>query len=398
MERVAKGYSMVGDKYVCGKCFNDYAIQAFIEEKAAKQKCDYCGKRSKSRLIAAPIDDVVEFIASGIKTEWGNPGDEGVGWDSSEGGWVSAPVYNAHELIDEVLEFSNWTEELYDEICKALSEQEWCKVDPHGLRPHERLYYDWERFSEQIKHEVRYLFFRVRKTEQFDIEGRELPFEILYVLGKFVKELGLIKTLPAGTDIYRTRVHRKADKFTSIAQLGPPNPKDAKYSNRMSPAGIPMFYGSQNRKTAIAEILPRNNKTKSYVTVVKFTTIRPFKILDITNLPDVPSLFDSHRRHQRTPIKFLKSFLEYLSKPIKNDGREHYDYAPTQVVTEYFRHIFHDEEDERIKGIAYPSSVSSGKSYVLFFQQDNCMQDNASTDDKIWLSMKSSSIKRKRIL
>lgn len=398
MKRVAKGYSLIGDKFVCGKCFTDYAIQAFIEETALKRQCDYCRVKSKKSVIAAPINEVLEFIVDGIRTEWGNPGDEGVGWDSSEGGWTSAPVYHAFELVDEVLEFGNWTEELYNDIGNALSEQEWCKVDPHSLRPHERLCYDWECFSKQVKHEVRYLFFRVRKKEYLNFEGRELPFKILYDLGGFTKELGLIKSLPVGSAIFRSRAHKKSDKFASVTQLGQPTPEEAKFSNRMSPAGISMFYGSQDRKTAISEILTKNNKTKSHATVAKFVTMRQFNMLDLTNLPDVPSLFDIHRKYQRTPIRFFNSFLEDFSRPIKKDGREHYEYVPTQVVTEYFRHIFRDEEGEPVKGIVYKSAVSTGKSYVLFLQQDNCTQDNASTDDKIWLSMKTSSIKTKRII
>jgi RES domain len=95
-------------------------------------------------------------------------------------------------------------------------------------------------------------------------------------------------------------------------------------------------------------------------------------VLDLTTLEPIPSLF-SGQRHQRPILKFLHSFVRDLSKPIKKDGREHIEYVPTQIVTEYFRHSFVWYDGQRIRGILYPSSRKpSGTACVLFFTREEC--------------------------
>src|SRR5262249_23506696 len=56
-----------------------------------------------------------------------------------------------------------------------------------------------------------------------------------------------------------------------------------------------------------------------------------------------------------------------LAKPIKKDDREHIEYVPTQVVTEFLRHEFRTEGGHRVKGIIYQSARNGkGKCCVLF--------------------------------
>ena len=158
----------------------------------------------------------------------------------------------------------------------------------------------------------------------------------------------------------------------------------------MSPAGIPMFYGSLDAKTAIAETYDKKGIIKSYVTVATFKTLKAFKVLDLTSLPEMPSLFDPSKRHFRAPFIFIRSFLADFSKPIERDGREHIEYVPTQVVTEYFRHIVRDEAGDIVRGIVYPSARrKKGKSCVLFFENKDCVQDTVTdeTGRGKWLSM-----------
>jgi hypothetical protein len=47
--------------------------------------------------------EVIEIIVDGIRTEWGKPGDEGVGWNGREGGWQGARVLDAYDLIRDEL-------------------------------------------------------------------------------------------------------------------------------------------------------------------------------------------------------------------------------------------------------------------------------------------------------
>ncbi len=76
--QMEKGFSSAGDTFVCADCFEDYAIRNFIESIAENNECDYCGETSEEA-VAAPIDDVIEFIVNGIESEYENPGNS-VGW------------------------------------------------------------------------------------------------------------------------------------------------------------------------------------------------------------------------------------------------------------------------------------------------------------------------------
>lgn len=57
-----------------------------------------------------------------------------------------------------------------------------------------------------------------------------------------------------------------------------------------------------------------------------------------------------------------------LAQPIVLDGREHIDYVPTQVITEYLR--FHPVLD--LDGIRFRSAQNAGVNYVLFLDDSGC--------------------------
>jgi hypothetical protein len=159
----------------------------------------------------------------------------------------------------------------------------------------------------------------------------------------------------------------------------------------MSPSGIPMFYAAFDEKTSIAET---SGGSKESVTIASFKTIKPFQVLDLTTLQPTPSIFDEESRYLRQSTIFMSNFLYDISKPVVKDGSEHVEYVPTQVVTEYFRHLFRPKNKKAIKGIVYPSSVfAGGKSCVLFFQQENCIQDETDLGENKWLSMITASVK-----
>ncbi len=182
-----------------------------------------------------------------------------------------------------------------------------------------------------------------------------------------------------------------------LLSIGPP-PEEKTVSNRMSPAGIVMLYGALDEKTAVREI-GDVDPSRTHVTTVAFKVSEPFKVLDLTEIPPVPSLFDSTKRDNRSSIIFLRSFRSDISEPIEKDDRVHIEYVPTQVVTEYFRLIFRDGNRKPIKGIVYPSSrLSGGKSCVLFFASENCTTDGAlQKGTKFWLSMESSTIRTRKL-
>lgn len=217
------------------------------------------------------------------------------------------------------------------------------------------------------------------------------PYDILYEIGSNVDRLNLVISLPVSTDFVRVRVSENNVGYSTVAELGPPPVNKCVSSNRMSPAGIPMFYGAFNEATALAET---TKETDHYATVGTFKTMREIKVLDLTKLPFVPSIFDRKKRDDRQPIFFMRDFLRDFTKPVDKNGSEHIEYVPTQVVTEYFRHIYRHNDKKKLDGIIYPSSVSKGgKACVLFCNAENCTQDDQAMKDEILLSLCTKSIK-----
>jgi hypothetical protein len=383
-----RGISSPGEKYVCWKCFGDYAIREFIKNEAKDLRCDYCGRNSSEQPIAAHINDVIGFILDGIESEWDDPANS-VGW---EGGWMDINIYDILRDIDLGID----KEELFDDIAHSIMQKEWYA----GLSSQDEWYYDWEEFSNQVKHQIRYVFFNVPREKAAGLRIERQPHEILERIGVLVNDLGLTRILEKGTIVIRCRNNRAEDNFSTVDELGPP--EKAKNANRMSPAGIPMFYGSFDEETAISENYDSDHE---FTTLATFATLKSFRVLDLTKIPSIPSLFDQSNNYLRPSIIFMHSFLRDLSKPIQKDEGVHIEYVPTQVVTEYFRHIFRDADGEAILGIFYPSSRNDkGTSCVLFFQKENCIQDNVKREFKFpwqeveaFLSMDSSSVKIRRI-
>ena len=80
-------------------------------------------------------------------------------------------------------------------------------------------------------------------------------------------------------------------------------------------------------------------------------------------------MFDAARRRDREAILFLHSFANEISKPVTKDGREHIDYVPSQVMSEFFAQVYQlpGETPRHLDGIIYRSAVRpGGKNVVLF--------------------------------
>jgi hypothetical protein len=100
-------------------------------------------------------------------------------------------------------------------------------------------------------------------------------------------------------------------------------------------------------------------------------------MVDLTALPPARGIFADGTRYEKAAIGFLHQFVEDATLPIERDGREHIEYVPTQIVTEYFRHKFLYEYEpgqrSQVHGILYPNSRSEqGFNAVLFVDRFGC--------------------------
>jgi hypothetical protein len=355
------------DLSVCAECFSDEGIRGFIEENATDEECSFCGATSDEP-IAAPIRDVASFIEQGIRREYGNPDDCGMSWDSEDQRYYPGNTYDTEDLVSEYVDLANdQNGKLFEAICYSFDNDVWCDNDQYRLSDHEQLSYSWDHFCQVIKHERRFFFSGHRQSR--DDDEIFSPEQLLKIIFEYAETIGLICRFAAGTRIYRVR--KLAGEDRTALDLGPPPPEKAWQQNRMSPAGISMLYASENPATALRETVDQ----PGLYTVADFATEREATIIDFSQLPKIPSLFepvpDSMEYDPRKLLIFLHRLGREFSKPIVRDDRVHIEYVPTQVVTEYLRGM-KSIEGSSIDGIRYGSARDKGgASLVLFCDPQN---------------------------
>lgn len=371
--------------YVCPECIEEKYLSEYIKENGEKDECSYCYEMTS----VVPLETIIEMILSGLNAEYEDPVNS-VGYCSQEGGYL-LPVQDTQEvLIDHSI---GW--KVIEDISNSILYEQWIKHDPYSDERHVELLSIWGTFSHQVKHHIRYMFLQTDKKKLVNPDDGfyyvneptiSEPHKILGYIGEEVSELGLIRSIPQGTVIYRARATKADQEFNCAKDLGAPPLEMAVYANRLSPKGISMFYGSLDDKTCVEEI--KENCENEYCFIVSsWKTVKDINILDLADLPEIPSLFDEDNRWNRTPLIFLNEFMDDFSKPIIKDDREHIEYVPTQIVTEYFRHMYHIDHSDDIHGIFYPSSRCSGISCVLFCGSEGCCDKNEKMNESTLLRL-----------
>lgn len=356
--------------YVCAECIGERWLAAYINEHADQTECDFCDETSDDP-IAIDLDDIMGHIRERIECIYEDPANS-VGYESAEGGYLLSTM-DTYEVLDEVglgVESDSLREELVDGVGRS----EWVHRNPYSLPEEDALQMSWESFAETVKHKIRYLMFPIEQHDEYDTrEGLELS-EVLDELGDAFLRYDLLSILKAGTRLYRVRLHAPGRApANSVAALGPPPVDHAKFSNRMSPAGISMFYGALEEQTALQETYVRHDGKPAEATIAVFELVEDLCLLNLTSLPEYPSVFGSDEGNlERPTVHFLHSFLRDFTQAVEKDGREHTEYVPSQVVTEYVRYRLGDKAGKPIKGILYPSSRhGQGTGCVLFVAHED---------------------------
>lgn len=352
------------DRWVCTECVSDYALRAAIEA-AAEQRatCSFCGS-----LPAAPLDSLMEVFVSGIRTEF----DDAVSvlfYDGREGGF-QGPVIETWDLLDDVGDVLVGPG-LLEAVRGSMHDRAW--VDTYFVHPSEdeALSWSWGRFRHAVLHETRYVFWLRQDEDEEELRSSgEIPTaKILQELGRLVGDLDLLRVLDAGSRFCRARAHKIGDKCRDAKELGTVPINKAGRSSRMSPAGIPMFYGAEDTDTALLEVAAATNKP--IASFGWFETSRPCTVVDFTNLPTVPSMFDLARTAERHGLMFLHAFVRELTQRPRHDFAE-VDYVPTQIVTEYLLKVYLG--GETVEGLLYPSSLTGRACVVLDVENARCVE------------------------
>ncbi|WP_406841832.1 HEPN-associated N-terminal domain-containing protein (plasmid) [Streptomyces sp. AHU1] len=338
------------------------------------KECSFCGESP-----AAELDILTEAFVEGLKTEYGNADDEGVPYDSGEGGYHVATTWDTWDLVNEYYDaFAN--DAVREAVCEAIGDQTWTETNWQLLRYNDQLTSSWQSFCEQIQYKTRYVFWLRRDdADQEEERWGEIPAgRILDQIGQHILDLDLVRKIPAGTKLWRAREVQDSEVTTATgwcaADLGTAPRKFARTSNRMSPAGIPMFYGAFDQDTAVQEVT-RGEQLR--LAIGTFELSRSCTVVDFTRLPSIPSIFDAEYSYQRRTLLFLRQFVAQMAQPVR-DGYDQIDYVPTQVVAEFLLKVFNP--DDPIQGLVYTSSLNQQPCAVFDLDNSRCVEQTTGWD------------------
>lgn len=351
------------DRYVCPDCVTDPYLARMLAAELQDEQCSYCGAAR-----AADISVLCDEIRETIELEYTDPAEE-LPYVSREGGY-QGEVLTGSDII--CFELDPWTDrdDLADDVAEAFAENFLCRRDYFGLDRYEALDYSWQTFTEQVKHHTRYLFLQELDPERY--QQIISPGEMLANLGQLFQEFELFSELPQSTNLFRARVYSGRRPVTA-AELGTAPREAAVYPNRMSPAGISMFYAARDEVTAVLETYDPQVHQDQEIAIARFINNRPLAMLNLVELPALPSQFDRQQRHEHPRIAFLRAFERDLTKAVDRTTKAHTEYVPTQVVTEFVRHRLRTPAGEPIDGILYRSSrCRESIAIVIFANPEHC--------------------------
>jgi RES domain len=362
---------------VCWRCIEDEYLQKMIREDGAPKECSLCKRTDENAFgpeeLAQLVEDIMQgyFVHGRIVKKFGDKkfveDDDGEWWEQ-EGDPLSVHL---QEVVGQYLGFE-------DEIVDALKANE-------SVRPQdgEEPFFDssqqyvsvpsdtyryiqlWDGVLNQLKHRRR--FFSSSAKELFTdlFKGVENRTRWAPRSAPPGEDGNVVWNLPHGSELYRARICSSPEVTKSVLaepfkNVGPPPPEKAR-SGRMNPEGVPVFYGSLDWETSLAETRPALGNDTA---VIKLVTTKALRLLDFIRLGSSyarlsyfqPDFVDEYERGA-----FLQSLQRLISQPIV-PGRES-DYIITQTLAEYLAHV----HEQPFDGILFDSvQRDKGTNIVLF--------------------------------
>jgi len=359
-------------KHICSRCIDEEYFRKNIDSNGEIKRCSFCNKKRKT----LDFELIIENILDGIEYIYDDPAN-GLGFVDGEYVKGNGDITDTFDLLTD--EFGFGGSIAFQEILDSLPTQLWCKKDFYGLDSAQEKIYTWDYFVNQVKYKTRYFFIQDKTTINEHLPYNH-PYDILDEFASTIQDYDLIDVLKKREIIYRSRKNDKTKKYIIPEEIGTPKAEDCINPNRMSPAGIPMFYGSSKKDTCLSEL----KNTSGNYTVGTWQLLRNMRILNLTSIfkfnkelnryyyPELPSVFDKERREQIFDYQFILKFASDLSGKVE-DSVANIDYVPTQIVAEYLRKVALIDGGN-LDGICFYSSIDGGVNYALFIEQGECIK------------------------
>lgn len=379
-----------GRLFACSCHFEDKNLRQHIERNGVSGTCSFCEKGAR----VIDLADLIKHAETVIYRYFGTLDEECMPLElyheTSHGfGLVeeirftneqenhinllqSIPTYSLLRKLSLVTDDDILNDALED--CFDMG-QEWIRHNPMSLTEGQWVSYYWKSFCDTIKSRRR---FTIDEYEfEGDYYGDTLSYkDVISRIFSAMKDAEMCITLPQGTRLYRSRIFDEKPKILNFDDLTSAPMEYAK-QNRMSPAGISMFYSSLEAKTNHAEL----GSTEGAIVTGRFTLRKDVRILDLTNLPSL----SYWGKGNIGEMEFLHDFSKEVSRPIDQDDKIHIEYIPTQAFTEYIKYRFKDHDGSSLDGIMFNSSKpNAGKNVVLFCNQHESIEYVELTDIKIY--------------
>lgn len=351
------------DTLICAAHIKDDYLKNYIKKNGNIGKCSYCNSRRK----VVKFEDFYSILEVGINYLFEDATASRFIDHEGEHG-LDGNTFLAYNIVyEDMLDLEIDEEEIYKDILKKLDDDIiYCRRDEFG--DEEDFYTDeWNHFKEVVKHKARFVFYF---DDVFKGYFHSNPISILKNIQSEIIKLDLFRTISPSTSIFRCTQHKNKDDVKSDGKRIASNPvENCKGQNRMSPAGISMFYGSEDKNTCIKESVDFSYLREPFYTVAKFTPKNHLKLVDLTKFPKLPSIFDSKKNKHIGSIRFLQSFAKDISKPISKSDTS-IEYVPTQIITEYIKF----NPKLAVDGIIYNSAKDNSiANYVLFMDNDESL-------------------------
>lgn len=366
--------SELSGKYVCTHHFRDQYLNRIIKRYGNDGRCSYCGRKVvvcdmekfghqiawKIGLYFSPIDQADLMLADSFYDD----DDEIIPGMRRIGPYVAPEENTYYDSKEEMLEdLGLYTddENLNSDIESIFITDQWISSDFYEENKNVRYTNQWNGFVDFVTKKRRFTFLASPEYLPIVQEKDGMEENILSVLRELIIKEGHIVELVSGAKLYRARKVDDAKKNFEFKDIT--SPPDARaFSNRMSPAGVSMFYASFEKETAMKECVGNENQG---LIVGEFTTKRNLRVIDFTRVPtDISFWMEDWQANQ-----FLKHFNDNITQKVDPYDTNHLQYVPTQVFTEYLRYMFKDDKGNSIDGMIYGSSKTKEKNIVLFCNQ-----------------------------